>query len=80
MSEKTYCERILKKFHMNDSNPKSIPCDLSINKTMFSNSTELVDVRLYREIVGNLIYVMTGTKARFKLCSNKIITLNVQAY
>lgn len=62
MNQSKYCERILEKFHMKDCNPKTIPCDLSISKLISHNSTDLADTKLYREIVGSLIYVMTGTR------------------
>ncbi|XP_066954374.1 uncharacterized protein [Macrobrachium rosenbergii] len=47
---------------MNECNPKAIPCDLSVNKLISSDSKELANPKLYREIVGSLIYIMTGTR------------------
>ncbi|XP_066941031.1 uncharacterized protein [Macrobrachium rosenbergii] len=47
---------------MNECNPKAIPCDFSVNKLIFSDSKELANPKLYREIVGSLIYIMTGTR------------------
>ncbi len=44
------------------SNPKSVPCDLSVNKLNPKDSTELDYPRIYREIVGSLIYVMIATR------------------
>ena len=42
---------------------KSIPCDMSINSVCDDkSSTELTDPKEYREIVGSLIYAMTGTR------------------
>ena len=46
---------------MTDCKPKSIPCDSNIN-SINEDSQELADPRLYREIVGSLIYVMVGTR------------------
>ena len=62
MNQNKYCLKILDKFDMNECKPKSIPCDASVNKTMNYDSPELADPRLYREIVGSLIYVMIGTR------------------
>jgi hypothetical protein len=62
MNQTRDLKRILTRFRMDDCHPKSIPCDLSINKEFHSDSKELTDSRLYREIVGSLIYVMTCTR------------------
>ena len=47
---------------MTDCKPKPTPCVLGLDKLMEGESPELVDPRLYRVIVGHLIYVMTGTR------------------
>ena len=62
MNQFKYLDKILNKFGMTDCNPKGIPCDLSANKIIDSDSKELADSKLYREIVGSLIYIMTGTR------------------
>ena len=41
---------------------KSILCDLSVNKIIENDSKQTCDPKLYREIVGSLIYIMTGTR------------------
>ena len=62
MNQTGYIERILKKFGLENCNPKSIPCATGINTELSESSKPLQDVRLYREMVGSLIYVMTGTR------------------
>ncbi|KAF2347817.1 Reverse transcriptase RNA-dependent DNA polymerase, partial [Trinorchestia longiramus] len=64
MNQSKYVEKILSKFRMSDCNPKSIPCDPSANKLDVSSASKnnLCDPKLYREIVGSLIYLMTCTR------------------
>ena len=47
---------------MSNCNPKAIPCEVSVNKSNFDKSPELVDGKLFRQIVGSLIYIMTCTR------------------
>ena len=62
MNQTKYLAKILQKFKMADCKPKATPSDLDVNKIRDKDSTKLADPRLYREIVGSLIYVMTGTR------------------
>ena len=61
INQTQYIDKILKKFEMSDCKPKSVPCAPGIEKESEASRT-LSDPRLYREIVGSLIYVMTGTR------------------
>ena len=72
MSQRKYCERILERFHMMECNPKSVPCDMSVNKLVSSDSTELADPKLYRMIVGSLIYITTGTRPDLSYIVSKL--------
>ena len=62
MNQTNYAQRIMDRFKINDCKPKSVPCDLSTTNISSMISKELTDVRLYREIIGSLIYIMTGTR------------------
>ena len=62
MHQSKYIEKILSKFQMDDCNPKYVPCDLSTSKIDFVDSEPFENVRLYREIVGSLVYLMTCTR------------------
>ena len=64
MNQSKFVENILNRFGMSmtDCKPKPTPCEIDANKIRYADSTELSDSRLYREIVGSLIYVMTCTR------------------
>ena len=62
MNQTKYVNKILERFGMQNCNPKSTPIDSCANKNFQSNSNELGDSTLYREIVGSLIYVMNCTR------------------
>ena len=62
MSQSKYIEKVLAKFNMSNCTPKAIPCDPGMNKCLNDDSKELENPSLYREMVGCLIYIMTGTR------------------
>lgn len=62
MSQTKCINKMLKRFNMLDSNPKTIPCDPSISNLKSTDSNELTDNKFYREIVGSLIYIMSCTR------------------
>ena len=63
MHQSKFIGKILSRFKMSDCNPKSTPCDpgtIKIDSNI--DSQPLTDCRIYREIVGSLIYLMTCTR------------------
>ena len=62
MNQNHYAERILSKFKMSDCKPKAVHCDLGTNKVCETNGSEFENVKLYQEIAGSLIYLMTCTR------------------
>ncbi|GAB1598795.1 hypothetical protein Ahia01_000156700, partial [Argonauta hians] len=61
MSQSNYLTRLLARFGMENCKPKYSPCDANINK-LCNEPAEQTDAKLYREIVGSLIYAMHGTR------------------
>lgn len=59
MNQKRSIIKILERFDMINCKPRSTPCE---NKMQFDNEGERVDPKLYREVVGSVIYLMTCTR------------------
>ena len=55
-------DKILKRFDMTDCKPKQFPCDASVANMSHQDSQELDNPRIYQEIVGSLIYLMSCTR------------------
>ncbi len=64
MNQSRYIERLLERFGMENCKSTSTPREMLSNKSVddHDDATYLADERLYREIVGSLIYVMTATR------------------
>ena len=71
MSQTKYIERILARFNMKNCKPRSSPCEVSSNK-ICSDDSAPVDSRVYREIVGSLVYVMTCTRPDLSFSVTKL--------
>ena len=61
MSQSRYIDKILSRFGLEDCKPRATPCEPGMVKVV-NEDTELADAKLYREMVGSLIYIMTGTR------------------
>ena len=79
-------EKVLERFNMSDCKPKVNPCDPSIMNLCSNDSNECVDSKLYQEIVGSLIYLMTCTRpditfvvTKLSECMNKPTRANLNA-
>ena len=75
MSQTNYLVKILEKFKMFDCKNKSYPCELSLNKDMITVDSRQLDEKehkIFRSIVGSLIYVMTGTRPDLSFIVTKL--------
>ena len=78
MSQKRYFEKVLKKFGLENCKPRKSPCDEGLDKEP-DNSPPLSDPKLYREIVGSLIYAMTATRPDLSYVVTKLSQKNVSS-
>ncbi|XP_042892363.1 secreted RxLR effector protein 161-like [Penaeus japonicus] len=76
VNQTKYLEKILDRFRMSDCHARNTPYDPSIVNTV--ESDVLANATLYRDIVGTLIYIMTGTRpdmsyvvTKFSQCMSK---------
>ena len=59
MNQSRYIEKI-SKFDMADCIPRSTPCEMDITKT--GDEVDLIDNKLYREIIGSLMHIIVATR------------------
>ena len=62
LSQEKYTRKILEKFKMMESHPKTLPCDQSIIKIHDANSEIFDDNRLYRSMIGSMVYLASCTR------------------
>ena len=71
MNQTKYIERLLSKFSMENCKPRSTPCEINSHKVSEENSVP-TDNRLYREIIGSLVYIMTATRPHLCYSATKL--------
>ena len=62
MNQSLYINTILSRFDMENCKPRLLPSALDIKKTFQKESPVYKDPTKYRELIGSLIYLMTGTR------------------
>lgn len=72
MNQTKYVNKVLIKFDMDQCKPKSLPCEMMIDDLISQESDVLEDPKLYREIIGSLIYLMTGTRPDLSFVVTKL--------
>ena len=70
MSQKKYCEKLLEKFNMMDCNPRATPFSDELDDR--NDSPKFKNLKLYQELVGSLIYLMTSTRPDLAFIVNKL--------
>ena len=61
MNQSQFIKRVLRTFNTENCKSRSTPCETSTNK-ITEDESEPADVRLYGEIVGSLVYIMTSIR------------------
>ncbi|CAL4097853.1 unnamed protein product, partial [Meganyctiphanes norvegica] len=62
MNQSLYVKNILARFNMSDCIPRNYPCEGNVYSTLDQPSEILENRTLYQELVGSLLYLMTGTR------------------
>ncbi len=70
MSQEAYANRILERFNMQKCKPRETPCDQKLCYT--EDAVKVCDVKMYREAVGSLIYLITCTRPDLSFVLSKL--------
>ena len=63
MSQSKYVEQLLQTFGMKDCKPRYTPCEINSNKINRDlNPLDIDGIKVYRQIVGGIIYLMSCTR------------------
>ena len=69
MDQKKYLKKVLDRFGMSDCKAKRTPCEMKLE---FDEGEPLTDDKVYREMIGCLIYCMTCTRPDLAFCVTKM--------
>jgi hypothetical protein len=62
LSQETYIDKVLDRFGMKDCNPVSTPLDANVQLRAGLPEQRINDISLYQQIIGSLMYAVTGTR------------------
>ena len=62
MNQSLYVKTILSRFSMTDCTPRTLPCDPKVYTLLERDSDKLENPKKYQELIGSLIWLMTGTR------------------
>ena len=63
VDQERYIERMLERFQMDQCKPSRTPADLKLKIQTSQNRDEEVDQRIYRSLVGSLLYLVKQTRS-----------------
>jgi len=73
LSQTAYIDTILKRFGLENANPVSYPLDRIHDLSKDSgNNSEGVDIKAYQQIIGSLMYTVTGTRPDLTYTVNRL--------
>ena len=62
ISQTAYIDKILHRFGLHDANPVNLPLDANHTLIKGTDDTRIPDTKLYQQMVGSLMYAVTGTR------------------
>ena len=62
VDQKKYIENLLKQFNMSDCKPKATPAEVNLKLVKNNGEHQLVDTKLYRSLVGSVLYIGKQTR------------------
>ena len=62
VNQEKYIANVLKQFNMSDSKPKVTPAEVNLKLVKDDGEHQLVDTKLYRSLVGSLLYIGKQTR------------------
>ena len=70
LSQKAYLEKMLVRFGMEDCNPSKSPMEADPKKYVNDNGEVIIDVKLYKKLVGCLMFLMLYIRPDISLAVN----------
>ena len=62
LNQGAYIDKLLARFGMTDCNPVNLPLDVNCQLRRAREGDSLGDLTLYQQIIGSLMYLVTGTR------------------
>ena len=62
LDQETYIESVIETFKIQDSNPSKTPAETNLKLVKATENEQLFDERLYRSLVGSLLYIAKQTR------------------
>lgn len=62
ISQRRYTINLLQKYERSECNSLKTPAELPNKKVNYSTKSKEIDNRIYRELIGELMYLVVGTR------------------